>query len=196
MRFSTIMIAFGLAVNASSTRAEDVQVPAQRELTTILTKYNGLHAEAPNNIQEAKVDAAYEKEFCANIPKGDVSGWIGEVDSIDEQSPNGGVRLSLYISTEGLVSGGLGVELSLGNFYAYGVSDENTPQHSQLLIAKNAPLYNVAATLGPGDTVAFGGRFVPFNSPTACYDAISYATYVSLFQFSSLQKLGYGLTLQ
>ena len=108
-----LALVVGLCSASISWAQNGVQVPAQqRELTRILSKYNDLHESAPNNIQRDKTDLEFRKEFCAAIPKGEVSGWVGEVNSIDNNSPDMGIRLSLEVHTQDLSSGGLGVELS------------------------------------------------------------------------------------
>ena len=40
----------------------------------------------------------------------------------------------------------------------------------------------------------FSGTFIPYSSQQACYDLISYATYFSLFRFSTIRKIGWGIT--
>jgi hypothetical protein len=172
-----------------------VQIPAQqRQLTSILSKYNDLHESAPNNIQRDKIDLDFRRVFCAAIPKGEVSGWIGEIESIDNDTPDKAIRLSMEVSTQDLISGGLGIELSLGNYYAYGVDDKNTQPHGSTVIPVSSPLYNAVSMLRNGDTVIFSGTFIPYSSQQACYDSISYATYFSLFRFSSVRKIGWGIT--
>jgi hypothetical protein len=170
-----------------------VQVPAQqRELTSILSKYNDLHESAPNNIQRDKIDLEFRKEFCAAMPRGEVSGWIGEVNSIDNYSPDKGIRLSLEVHTQDLSSGGLGVELSLGNYYAYGVDERNILPHSSTIISVGSPIYNTISALRSGDTVIFSGTFIPYSSPQACYD--NDTTYFALIRFSTIRKIGWGIT--
>jgi len=196
-RSTAVMLALVIGIcSASISWAQNgVQVPAQqRELTRILSKYNDLHESAPNNIQRDKIDSEFRKEFCAAIPKGEVSGWVGEVNSIDNNSPDKGIRLSLGVHTQDLSSGGLGVELSLGNYYAYGVDEKNTQPHGPTVIPVNSPLYNTVSMFRSGDTVIFSGTFIPYSSPQACYDSISYATYFSLFRFSTIRKIGWGIT--
>lgn len=109
-----------------------------------------------------------------------------------DNTPNEGIQLDLEVSTDSLQSGGstLGITLDLGNSYGYGVSDQNTRPHPPTIFPVGSPLYNVASTLEHGDIVVFGGTFVPFNSPQACYGTIAYATYFSLFHFSSIRKIG------
>ena len=191
----TLALIMGVCSTSISWAQNGVQVPAQqRELTHILSKYNDLHESAPNNIQRDKTDLKFRKEFCAAIPKGEVSGWVGEVNSIDNNSPDKGIRLSLGVHTQDLSSGGLGVELSLGNYYAYGVDEKNTQPHGPTVISISSPLYNTVSMFRSGDTVIFGGTFIPYSSQQACYDSISYATYFSLFRFSTIRKIGWGIT--
>ncbi len=161
---------------------------AQRALTAILSKYNQLSDAAPNDIQKRKIASAFYKEFCAAIPRGRAFGWMGEVSEIDDDAPDKGIQLELDIQTNNLVAGDLGIELSLGNAYRYWVSDDNTRPHSATIFPVGSPLYNTASTLRNGDTVVFSGTFVPFTSAQACYDTIGYATYFSLFKFSSIRK--------
>ena len=176
-------------------QAQSVQVPAeQRELSKILSKYNDLHEGAPNNIQRDKIDADFRKEFCAKIPKGDVSGWIGEVWSVDDHTPNKGIRLDLAVHTDDLAIGGLGIELSLGNDYAYGVSRNNTQPHPPTTIPVGSLLYDVVSNLRQGDAVRFSGTFIPYISPQACYD--NNTTYFALVRFTSIQRLGWNIHLQ
>ena len=125
-----------------------------------------------------------------------MSGWIGEVKSIDDDTRNKGIKLDFEVSTKNLVGGGLGIELSLGNSYEYRVDDRNTQPHFPTIFPIRSPLYNTASTLGSGDAVVFSGTFVPFTSAQACYDTIGHATYFSLFHFSSIRKIGRGLTLE
>ena len=132
-------------------------------------KFNDIHESAPNDIQRDKIDLEFRKEFCAAIPRGDVSGWIGEVNSIDNNSPDKGIQLSLGVNTQDLSSGGLGVELSLGNYYAYGVDRKNTQPHGPTVIPVSSPLYNTVSTFRSGDTVIFSGTFIPYSSQQACY---------------------------
>ena len=111
-RLASVVLALvvGVCCASISWAQNGVQVPAQqRELTRILSKYNDLHESAPNNIQRDKTDLEFRKEFCAAIPRGEVSGWVGEVNSIDNNSPDMGIRLSLGVHTQDLSSGGLGV---------------------------------------------------------------------------------------
>src|SRR5665213_1885037 len=81
---------------ASAQAQNSIRVPAaQRALTDILSKYNVLYNAAPNDIQGRKIASAFYKEFCAAIPRGSVSGWIGEVKSIDDYTPNKGDKARL-----------------------------------------------------------------------------------------------------
>jgi hypothetical protein len=174
---------------------KSVVVPAeQRALTDIVSKYNELYANAANSIQKEKIYPAFKKEFCAKIPQGDISGWVGEVNSLDDNSPTKGINLVLDVHTVNLVSGGLGVELSLGNRYAYGVNEQNTQPHSPTLIPVGSPLYEVISNLREGDTIMFGGNFISYVSAQACYD--NRTTYFALFSFSSIKKIGYDIDMR
>ena len=86
--FAATLVALALSACATSplwAQTQSVRVPLdQRALSDILSKYNDLAAEAPNDIQRKKIEAQFYQEFCARIPKGDVSGWIGDVGSVDD----------------------------------------------------------------------------------------------------------------
>jgi hypothetical protein len=179
---------------ASAQAPGNVAVPReQRELTNILSKYNDLYESAPNDIQRRKIEPMLKREFCGAIPKGDVSGWIGEVNSIDDRSPAKSIGIILAIHTDGLQNGGLGVELSLGNEYAYGISEDNTAPHTDTRISQKSPLYDVAANLQNGDTIVFSGTFIPYRTYEDCYN--NDTTYFALVRFSSIRKTGWGLIL-
>jgi hypothetical protein len=137
---------------------------------------------------------AFKKEFCAKIPQGSVSGWVGEVNSLDDNSPTKGLNLKLGVHTVDLFSGGLGVELSLGNNYGYGVSEQKTQPHPPTIIPVGSPLYEAVSTLREGDAIIFSGTFIPYISTQACYD--NDTTYFSLFSFSSVRRIGYDIDLQ
>jgi hypothetical protein len=173
--------------------AQGVPVPlAQRALTTVLSQYNDREASAPNSIQREKIEPEFRKAFCAKIPTGDVTGWVGEVNSIDDDDPGKGIRLILEVATNDLSSGAYGVELSLGNYYAYGVEEENTRPHSPTVIPVGSPLYDKVATLQTGDTVVFSGTFIPYASREGCYS--NDTTYFALIRFSSIRKIGAGIS--
>jgi hypothetical protein len=183
------VISAALLAAPSLASAQGIHVPPeQRALTRLLSQYNDREASAPNDIQRKKIEPEFRKAFCAKIPTGDVSGWIGSVNDIDDDAPNKGIRLMLEVSTNDLSSGAFGVELSLGNRYAYGVDEENTQPHSPTGIAVGSPLYDKVAMLRPGDTVVFSGAFIPYTSPEACYS--NDTTYFALFRFSSIRKIG------
>jgi hypothetical protein len=176
-------------------QAQSVQVPTeQRELSNILSRYNELHDGAPNSIQRDRIDAQFRSDFCGKIPNGNVSGWIGTVDSIDDHTPDKGIRLRLGVNIFNLGSGPLGIELSLGNYYAYGVNSSNTQPHPPTIIPVGSPLYNAVANLRDGDVVRFSGTFVPYVSPQACYD--NNTTYFALVGFTSIQRLGWDIRLR
>jgi hypothetical protein len=96
------------------------------------------------------------------------------------------------VHTINLFSGGLGVELSLGN--TYGISERNTQQHSPTIIPVGSPLYELASNLREGDAIIFSGTFVPYTSVQACYD--NDTTYFALVSFSSIQKIGYDVDMR
>ena len=190
---TVVLTVFG--AQPSWAQAKTVQVPAeQRELSNILSKYNELHENAPNNIQRDRIDVQFRKEFCAKVPKGDVSGWIGNVDSISDHTPDKGIRLKLSVDTFDKRSGPLGIELSLGNDYAYGVSNGNTQPHPPTIIPVGSALYDIASTLREGDVVRFSGTFIPYVSPQECLD--NNTTYFALVGFTSIRRLGWNIHLQ
>jgi hypothetical protein len=197
MRYSLVLLAAMSICDAIPSWAQSqksVIAPAeQRELTNILSKYNDLYESAPNSIQKKKIEPAFRTEFCAKIPEGHVSGWVGEVNSIDNDSPTNGMRLVLSVHTDNIISGRFGVELSLGNRYAYGVTEENTQPHYSTIIPADSPLFEAASTLRSGDAVIFSGNFIPYTSAQACYD--NDTTYFSLFLFSTIKKIGYDVTI-
>ena len=92
-----------------------------------------------------------------------------------------------------LHSGVLGVELSLGNYYAYGVTGDNTRRHLPTVIPVGSPLYDFAENLRSGDVIRFIGTFIPYISAQACYD--NDTTYFAPVHFDSLQRIGYGAYL-
>jgi hypothetical protein len=90
--FAATLVALALSACATYplwAQTQSVRVPPdQRALSDILSKYNDLAAEAPNDIQRKKIEAQFHQEFCAGIPKGDVSGWIGDVGLVDDRGPD------------------------------------------------------------------------------------------------------------
>lgn len=191
--FAALTVSLSIATPISAQTRSNVQIPAQQKaLTDILSKYNNLHESAPNSIQRDRIDSDFKKVFCAAIPKGNVAGWIGDVDTIDNDSPSKGIRLVLGVSTQDLSTGGLGIELSLGNFPGYGISARNIKPHAETIIPVGSPLYRVVSNLRSGDTVIFSGTFIPYSSPQACYQ--NDTTYFSLVRFSTIRKIGWGVT--
>jgi hypothetical protein len=194
----TILMALALSVCLASplwAQTQSVQVPAdQRSLSDILSKYNDLDTAAPNEIQRKKIEAQFRQEFCAKIPRGDVSGWIGEVGSVDDRGPDKNIRLDLGVNIFDLHSGSFGVELSIGNYYAYGVTRNNTQPHEPTEIPIRSPLYDLTANLRSGDVVRFSATFIPYVSAQACYD--NNTTWFALVRFNSIQKLGWNIRLQ
>jgi hypothetical protein len=189
-----VLSAGGIAPSWTQERKSVTVPPEQRALTDILSKYNELYANAANSIQQEKVYPAFKREFCAKIPQDSVSGWIGEIDTIDDDSPTKGINLRLSVHTTSLFSGGLGVELSLGNKYAYGVNERNTQPHSPTAIPVGSPLYELVSNLREGDAIIFNGTFIPYTSMQACYD--NDTTYFALISFSSIQKIGYDVDMR
>lgn len=182
---------FGAALSWAQEQ-KSVSVPAeQRALTDILSKYNALDQEAPNDIQRKKVYPAFKKEFCAKIPQSSVSGWVGEVYTLDDNSPTKGINLSLLVHTENLYPGALGVGLWLGT---NAVSEDSTQPHPPTIIPVGSPLYQVVSNLRNGDTVIFSGSFIPYISTQACYD--NHTNDIASFSFSSIRRIGWGLDLQ
>jgi hypothetical protein len=104
--------------------------PAVQVGSDILSKYNDLAGEAPNGIQTKKIEAQFYQEFCARIPKGDVSGWIGDVGSVDDRGPNKSIRLDVGVNLSDIHSGQFGIVLTIGNYGAYGIL-KNTQPHEQ-----------------------------------------------------------------
>lgn len=148
-----------------------------------------------------------EKAFCAAIPRGSVSGWVGKVVAVTDEIrvearegngltliPPNGMLLLLNIATEN------SPELALGNFYWAGVNDQMTQPHPPTLFPVGSPLYKITLGLKPGDTVVFSGSFVPFtpyralayNAMQSCEYALSRSDYFSLFRFSSIRRVGSG----
>jgi hypothetical protein len=176
-------------------QTQSVQVPVeQRELSSVLSRYNDLHDSAPNSIQRDRIDVQFRSEFCTKIPRGEVSGWIGSVNSIDDHTPDKGIRLILGVNIFDLRSGPLGIELSLGNYYAYGVNSNNTQTHPPTIIPVGSPLYDIASNLRDGDVVRFNGTFIPYVSPQECFK--NNTTYFALVGFTSIRRLGWNIHLQ
>jgi hypothetical protein len=175
-------------------QGQGVQVPAeQRALSEILSKYNELYHDAPNDIQGNRIEAEFKKEFCAKIPTGDVSGWIGKVASIDDHTPDKGINLELDVQTGNLRKGSLGIVLSLGNDYAYGVQQSNTRTHSPTVIPAGSPLYAVTAGLRRLDVIRFNATFIPYSPPQDCYK--NNTSYFSLIRFIKINRIGWNINL-
>jgi hypothetical protein len=195
-RAIVVCIVLTLSSLAHAQDAPGIGVPPdQRALSDILSKYNGLDAAAPNRIQQDRIAEAFKKEFCAHIPTGDVTGWIGEISSVDYHGPDKSIRIDMGVNIFDLDSGSYGVELSLGNYYAYGITAANTQPHSPTEIPVGSPLYEMAANLRSGDTIRFNAAFIPYISDAACYDQRGYTTRFAVVRFNSLQKIGWGLHL-
>lgn len=184
--------AFLLSLISVGALAQAVTVPVQqKKLTEVLSKYNALMGDAPNSIKRDQVRAQYAQAFCAAIPKGSVSNWVGTINTLNNRTPSKGINLMVDISTSSLYSGSLGVVLALGNQYAYGVSDKNTAPHAPTVIPVDSPLYNTVVNLREGDVIYFSGSFIPYASEAACRDTNN-TSYVSLFNFTSVKKIGSG----
>jgi hypothetical protein len=68
-------------------------------LNELLLKYDDLYSDAPNEIQQRKIKAEFNKKFCSSIPNGHVSGWIGKVVSVNDNGPGKAIELTLEVST-------------------------------------------------------------------------------------------------
>ena len=103
-----------------------------------------------------------------------------------------GVQITIELPARDLYSGSLGIGLSVGNFYGYGVTRDGTTPAGSLLIRAGTPLYHVVSKIPDNDydRVSFSGRFVPFASSTACEKAIHYATYFDAIRFYEVRDLG------
>jgi hypothetical protein len=180
-------IALCITSSVGAQTEKSLSVPlAQRALSNLVSKYSQRYDAAPNEIQQNKVLSEYRQAFCAQLPRANVSGWIGDVYRINDYNPNKAIYLDLEVSIDNLdssSSGALGIGLWLGN------SDTSA------LFSVGSPLYKTASTLSNGDTVIFSGAFVPFSAPQACYSSLSRSTEFS-FRFSSIRKIGSGLTLE
>lgn len=191
----TILLMLVMSVGATSWAQAQNSLrvpPQQRRLTDILSKYNKLYDSAPNDIQSRNIESQFRRAFCSAIPKGKVADWIGQVNSIDDDNRQHGIQLIVEVASQDLFPGSLGVELSLGNDYAYGVEATNTQHHAPTLIAVGSPLYKTASMFRSGDTIEFSGTFIPYISSLACY--ANDTTYFSLFQFSMIRKIGWGIS--
>src|ERR1019366_4050844 len=93
------VIPAALLAAPSLASAQSIHVPSeQRALTRVLSLYNDREASAPNSIQREKIEPEFRKAFCAKIPTGDVTGWIGRVNDIDDDAPSKGIRLILEVA--------------------------------------------------------------------------------------------------
>lgn len=197
-RVALVILSLTLSIWASPLRAQSyqsVRVPAdQRTLSDILSKYNDLDAGAPNQIQRDRIGAEFRKEFCAHIPTGDVTGWIGDVGSVNDRGPDKGIQLDMGVNLFDLHSGSHGIELSVSNYYSYGVSSQSIQPHPPTVIPVGSPLYEMAANFQHGDVVRFNATFIPYVSAQACYD--NDTTRFGLVRFNSLQKLGWNIHLE
>jgi len=195
-RVCVVSIALG-ACGLSTSRAQTASVkvpPDQWILTSILSKYNQLYDNAPNDIVKRKIDPQYREEFCAHVPASDVKGWIGTVWSINDRGPDKSLKLDLSVSTVNAVRGSYGGILIVENHDGYGVSKKNTAPHEITTIPVGSPLYDIAASLREGDVIRFNATFVPYWSPQDCYDNTSLV--FAMVKYNSIQKLGYHLRLE
>jgi hypothetical protein len=126
--------------------------------------------------------------------EGQCFGWIGNVDSLDNHAPDKGIRLKLSVDTFDHLGGPLGIELSLGNYYAYGASNSNTQPHPPTIIPVGSSLYDAVSNLGEGDVVRFGGTIIPYVSVQECLN--NNTTYFALVGLSSIQRLGWNIRLR
>lgn len=174
-----------------------VKVPAaQRALSTVV-----LSDIAPDGTPIKKPYLVTEKAICAAIPRIPVSGWVGKVMSLnDDDKGNGeqdfieGTRLKLDVAIGGLSV--LSRALVLVNFYAEWMSPSTTQQHPETEFSVGSAFQKTVLGLTEGDSVVFSGSFVPFKSAQACYNAVDASDYFSMFHFSSIRKIGSGLTLE
>jgi len=186
---------YGASVASAQTQ-NSISVPAaQRALSSIETKMMEL-------AQKKGGKADYhplEKAFCAAIPRGSVSGWVGKVvdmgiNEVEMGQENGftgsapeGSFLMLNVATEG------SHELALGNFYWSAVTYSTTEPHPPTIFPVGSPLNTMRLGLRAGDTVIFSGSFVHFNPtrslPDPCTYALNTSDYFSLFHFSSIRKV-------
>ena len=192
---SLLLISIVNLSSASAQTTQSVQVPAeQKALSDILSKYNDLAAGAPNEIQQKKIRKEYEREFCDHLPTGDVSGWVGEVEAVDDRGAGNSIELTLWVHTYDLhTAPGLGFDivLQVENFGEW----KGLRPHAPTEIPVGSPLYDIAANLRSGDAVRFDGTFVPYVSKEACYDFHPAAT-VGLVRFKSLKRLGWNIHLE
>jgi hypothetical protein len=181
------VVAVSCASFASAQEEKSVKVPAaQRALSSIVSKYSELYDAAPNEIQQDRALSEFRKAFCVRLAGGVVADWIGEVNIVNDYTPNKGIHLDLTVSTANLnpsSSGALGIGLWLGN------SD------TAASMPVGSPLYKAASTLRTGDTVAFSGSFVSLSAPAACTNSLRTSTDFS-FRFSAIRKIGSDLALE
>lgn len=167
-------------------------MPAQEALLlNTLSSYNKAYDQAANQIQQSQVSSDFARRFCTEIPQGVVHDWIGDVDSITPTQDQSGVQISIDLPSSSLYGGPLGIELSLGNGFFYGIDQSDVIPIGPLVIPKSSPLYNQIISLRSGgyDEVEFSARFDPFTSLAACESAIGYSTYFSAVQLLSLRYI-------
>ena len=173
-------------------QTQSVAVPAdQRALTGLLMRHYDMIAGAPNDIQRRKIEAEYHQEFCSKMPVGQISGWVGAVGHIRDAGPNHSIEIDLRVDTVPLNLSEFGKELSVSNYYSYGISRDNTQPHEATEIPADSPLYDAAANLREGDTVRFDATIIPYISDQACRD--NDTARFALVRFTRLQKLGWNL---
>ena len=166
--------------------------PQEAALLNTLSKYNEAYDQAPNEIQQDRVSTEFARRFCAEIPRGTVHDWIGTLETVLPTHHPSGVQITIGLPDRDLYSGSLGIGLSVGNSYGYGVTRDGTTPAGSLLIRAGTPLYHVVSKIPDNDydRVSFSGRFVPFVSSTACEKAIHYATYFDAIRFYEVRDLG------
>ncbi len=166
--------------------------PQEAALINTLSKYNEAYDSAPNEIQQDRISSGFARQFCADIPRGTVHGWIGALMTLLPTNHPTGIQITIELPNRNLYSGSLGIGLSVGNFYGYGVGHRGTTSIGSLLIRVGTPLYNAVSKIPDNcrDRVMFGGQFVPFISSAACEKAINYATYFDAIRFREVRDLG------
>lgn len=188
-----LVIACGIITVATmAATARAAMPPQEARLLHTLSSYNEAYDRAPNEIQHKQIWKAFGQKFCAEIPRGVVHGWIGDLDTIRPAHHPVGVLIDIDLPFGNLYSGSLGLGLSVGNYLGYGVGADQVIPLGSLVIPAGTTLYNTAINLRSGgyDRVEFSARFDPFISSAACEKAIHYATYFSAVRFLSLRYLG------
>lgn len=168
-------------------------IPAREAaLVNTLSRYNQEYDSAPNDIQRNKMRDNFGHKFCAEIPHRPVHNWVGALDSITPTPRPPGVKITIVLPVRFVDTGSLGIGLSIGNSYEYGITRHRTVPIGSLAIKSGTPLYDAIAKMPDNGraNVLFSGRFVPFVNLAACEKAIHYATYFSAMRFDSVRYLG------